>query len=314
MRICSLIPSATEILYALGLGDTVVGITHECDFPPEARAKRVVVRSRLPHTSDPAEIDRLVREFTDRGESIYRIDAEALRELDPDLIITQDLCHVCAASPDDLATALSVLPRAPRVLSLNPHSLADVWSDILSVGAATGRDIAAQALVRKLTSKVDDIARAVARASASTTGPRPRVACLEWLDPPFNAGHWVPEMVALAGGDDVLGHARTPSINLDWDEILAKVPELIIIMPCGYDADHAAAEFAQMNLPTGWADLPAVQQGRVFAVDANAYFSRSGPRLADGIAILAKAIHPNTTIQYPYGSLRRARLARVQTN
>jgi iron complex transport system substrate-binding protein len=302
MRICSLLPSATEILYALGLGDSVVGITHECDFPPEVSGKRVVVRSRLPHTNDPAEIDHLVREFTHRGESIYRVDADALRELDPDLIVTQDLCHVCAASPDDLASALSVLLRMPRVLSLNPHSLADVWNDIRTVGAATGRDAEAQAVVQELTAKVDAIVRVVANASSGA--PRPRVACLEWLDPPFNGGHWVPEMVALAGGEDVLGRAGEPSISLDWADIIRKAPEVIIVMPCGYDAKHAAAEFAEIKLPAGWASLPAVKQGRVFASDANAYFSRPGPRLADGVAVLAAAINPSAAIPHlPAGAL-----------
>ncbi len=303
MRICSLLPSATEMLYALGMGDSVVGITHECDFPPAARSKRVVVSSRLPHTSDSAEIDRLVREFTDRGESIYRIDGEAIREIDPDLIITQDLCHVCAASPDDLAAALASLPRTPRVISLNPHSLADVWNDVLTIGAATGRDAEAQALVHKLIAQVDDVARAVAQVSAGQ--PRPRVACLEWLDPPFNAGHWVPEMVALAGGEDVLGRAGIPSISLEWDHILSTQPEVIMVMPCGYEAPRATEEFARTKFPAGWANLPAVNQGRVFTSDANAYFSRPGPRLADGVAILASAINPGAGIPHvPVGALR----------
>jgi iron complex transport system substrate-binding protein len=302
MRICSLLPSSTEILYALGLGESVVGITHECDFPPEARSKRIVVSSRLPHTNDPAEIDRLVREFTDRGESIYRVDVEGLRELGPDLIITQDLCHVCAASPDDLAAALAALPRTPRVISLNPHLLADVWNDVLTIGAATGRDAEAQSLVQELTSKVDDVARAVANTASSSA--RPRVACLEWLDPPFNAGHWVPEMVALAGGVDVLGRAGIPSISLEWDHILSTEPDVIFIMPCGYDASRATAEFAATKFPEGWANLPAVKQGRVFTSDANAYFSRPGPRLADGVAILAKAINSGVAIPHvPAGTL-----------
>jgi iron complex transport system substrate-binding protein len=312
MRICSLLPSATEIVYALGLGDSVVGITHECDFPVEARSKRVVVTSRLSHTKDPAEIDRLVREYTDRGESIYRVDGEALRELDPDLIITQDLCHVCAASPDDLAAALSTLPRTPRVISLNPHSLADVWNDVLTIGTATGRGEEAKALVKELTSKVDDLTRAVE--SVASNSARPRVACLEWLDPPFNAGHWVPEMVALAGGDDVLGRVGIPSISLEWGQILSTRPDVVFIMPCGYDAARATAEFAQTNFPAGWADLPAVKQGRVFTSDANAYFSRPGPRLADGVAILAKAIHPEADVRFPGGALQRISIARVQCN
>jgi len=303
MRICSLLPSATEILYALGLGDSVVGITHECNFPPEVRSKRVVVRSRLPHTDDPAEIDRLVREFTDRGESIYRVDGEALRDLDPDLIITQDLCHVCAASPDDLGAVLATLRGTPRVISLNPHLLKNVWNDVLTIGGATGRDAKAQALVRKLKTQVEDVSRAVA--SSTSISARPRVACLEWLDPPFNAGHWVPEMVALAGGIDVLGRVGIPSVSLEWDHILSTQPDLIFIMPCGYDAARAAAEFAATMFPEGWANLPAVKLGRVFTSDANAYFSRPGPRLASGVAILAAAFHPGIPVTIPSNSLGR---------
>jgi iron complex transport system substrate-binding protein len=310
MRICSLLPSATEILYALGLGASVVGITHECDFPPEVRSKRVVVRSRLPETSDPADIDRLVREFTDRGESIYRVDADAIRELDPDLIVTQDLCHVCAASPDDLAAALAILPRTPKVLSLNPHTLADVWNDIFTVGAATGREAEAQELVHQLKTKVEDVARAVAKESATVTPPR--VLCLEWLDPPFNAGHWVPEMVALAGGEDVLGIEGKPSRSISWKEITTAEPEIILVSPCGYDLKKARNEFSRMKFPEAWSNLPAVLRGKVFFADANAHFSRPGPRLAEGVAVLAAAINPHAAIPHvPPSSLVRWQRASI---
>jgi iron complex transport system substrate-binding protein len=294
MRICSLLPSATKLLYALGLGDSVVGITHECDFPPEVRAKRVVVTSRLPHTKEPAEIDRLVREFTARGESVYRVDAEALRELDPDLIVTQDLCHVCAASPDDLASALSILPRMPHVLTLNPHSLEDVWNDVRKLGAATGRESAAEALAIQLSEEVAAVKRTIADALHNGTS-RPRVLFLEWLDPPFCGGHWVPEMISIAGGEDVLGKAGEPSRTLTWDELFSAKPEIILIGPCGYNLDQATNEFSRMVLPDIWNHLPAVQQGKVFITDANSYFSRPGPRLAEGVAILAEAFHPHAT-------------------
>jgi len=304
VRIASLLPSSTEILFALGLGDAVVGVTHECDFPPQARGKRVIVRSRLPQAAEPAQIDRLVAEFIERGESIYCIDVETLRELDPDLIITQDLCHVCAASPDDLAGALSALAREPRVLSLNPHTLADVWADIRGIGAATGLAEAADTLVTELAAKVAAVA-SVVRANERTES-RPRVLCLEWLDPPFNAGHWVPEMVALAGGEDVLAVAGKPSRRINWEEIAAARPEVIVVAPCGYDARKAAHEFARLRLPAEWYQTPASQQGRVFVTDANAYFSRPGPRLAEGVAVLAAALHPELLIPYlPPGSLRR---------
>lgn len=301
MRICTLLPSATEICYALGLGDSIFGVTHECDFPPEARKKRVVVTSRLPHTADSAEIDRLVTGFTARGESIYRVDAEALREIDPDLIITQDLCHVCAASPDDLAAALSTLPRVPKVLSLNPHTLDDVWSDIHTIGVATNCQKAAENLVEYLKDRVASARRAVQPFIANHS--RPRIACLEWLNPVFNAGHWVPEMVAIAGGEDVLAHAGQPSVRMEWRQVFAAQPEVIMISPCGYGLKQAMEEFSRLPLPDGWNEMPAVKSGRVFVTDANSYLSRPGPRLAEGVAILAKALHPDLDLAIPEGSL-----------
>jgi iron complex transport system substrate-binding protein len=308
MRICTLLPSATEICFALGLGDSVRGVTHECDYPAEAREKRVVVNSRLPHTADSAEIDRLVAEYTERGESIYRVDAEALREIDPNLIITQDLCHVCAASPDDLAAALSTLPRTPKILSLNPHTISDVVDDIRSIGVATGTQEPAKKLVENVRRRIADIQWAVRPFSDE----RPRVACLEWLDPFYLGGHWVPEMIALAGGQDPLARVGEPSFRMEWEKIFAAQPEVILITPCGYGLERAADEFLRMRLPIGWDDLPAVKQGRVFASDSNSYFSRPGPRLADGVAILARAIHPELDIPVPKDSLRNvSRAARV---
>ena len=287
MRICSLLPSATEILFALGLDDEVAGVTHECDFPPEARKKQVVVRSRLACGADPAEIDRQVSDFLARGESLYSVDLDALRAIEPDLIITQDLCHVCAASPDDLATALARLPRQPRVLSLAPHSLAEVWNDIRAVGEATGCAAQGHALVEELQRRVAAVEHAAAGAAE-----RPCVVCMEWLDPPYAAGHWVPEMVARAGGREVLGRVGEPSSRVRWEEILALLPEVIVLMPCGYGLEQVIAEFARTRLPAGWEELPAVRQGRVYAVDASGYFSRPGPRLATGVEILVQVLHP----------------------
>ena len=287
MRIVSLLPSATEILFALGLGDEVCGITHECDFPAEARAKRVVVHSKLPHDLSPMEIDRVVSEYVRRGESLYAVDADALREIAPDIIVTQDLCHVCAASPDDLGVALSRLPRMPQVVSLNPHDLADVWRDILTVGDATGRTAEARALVAQLEERVANVERAVAGVTF-----RPRVACLEWLDPFYCGGHWVPDMVARAGGQDVLGRLGEPSFRVSTEQIFAARPDVILAMPCGYSADQAAEAYSRKQFPDGWNELPAVREGRVFAMDASGYFSRPGPRLADGVEILSTVIHP----------------------
>ena len=285
MKICSLLPSATEILFALGLGDQVVGVSHECDFPPEARTKPVLIKSRISHTESAAAIDRQVREFLARGESLYSVDFDVLAAIEPDLIVTQDLCHVCAATPDDLATALAHLRRQPRIVTLNPHSLADVCADIRAVGEATGRSAQASTVIAEFERGVSEVERAVAGF------PRRRVVCLEWLDPPYVAGHWVPEMVARAGGIDLLGRAGMPSFRVEWEAILAAQPEVIVIMPCGYSLEHAAAEFRKLPLPEGWQDMPAVRNGDVFVVEASGYFSRPGPRLAAGMAILADAIH-----------------------
>jgi len=287
MRICSLLPSATEILYAIGLGDSVFGVTHECDFPAEAATKPALIRPRVDPQATPAEIDRKVSEIIARGESIYAVDAELLSSLSPDLILTQDLCHVCAASPDDLATALTRFRRPPQVLSLTPRSLAEVWDDIRRVGEATGRCREAEALAALLERRVGAIEATSARA-----GWRPRVLCLEWLDPYFVGGHWIPEMVWKAGGEDVLGRLRQPSFKVTDEEILNARPDVIVVMPCGYGTARVASEFRLDQLPHGAATLPAVRERRVFAVDANSYFSRPGPRLADGVAVLGHLFHP----------------------
>lgn len=223
MQICSLLPSATEILYALSLGDSVAGVTHECDFPSEAAAKPALIRPRVDPNAKPAEIDRQVTELAARGESIYAVDAELLASLAPDLIITQDLCHVYAASPDDLAAALTRLPKLPRVLTLTPHSLSDVWQDICRVGEATGNLRNAESLAAALAARVAAIAEIAKSASA-----RPRVLCLEWLDPFYIGGHWVPEMVAKAGGEDVLGRAGSRRSGLRWMRLPKRIPRSLL--------------------------------------------------------------------------------------
>ena len=288
MRICSLLPSATEILYSLGLGNSVVGVTHECDFPADAATKPALIRPRVDPHAAASEIDRQVSELVARGESIYAVDAELLGSLAPDLIVTQDLCHVCAASPDDLATALMRLPKKPRVLALTPHSLRDVWDDVRKVGDSTQRRREAQALSITLEQKVAAIE---ARAAQATT--RPRVLCVEWLDPYYVGGHWVPEMVAKAGGQDVLGRAGEPSFRVTAEEIEETGAEIIIVMPCGFGVERAVSEYRAAKFPDGWLELPAVREGRVFAIDANSYSARPGPRLADGVAIMAHIFHPD---------------------
>jgi len=286
MRIVSLIPSATEILFALGLGDEICGVSHECDFPAEACSKRVVVHPRIPDGLAAGEIERRVREYVSRGESLYIVDSAALAEIDPDLIITQDLCHVCAATPDDLAAALNGLARMPRILTLDPQSLEDVYENVQRVGEAAGRASEAARVIASLRGRVTAVENTVAGRA------RPRVLCLEWLDPPYPGGHWVPQMVEHAGGIDVLGKVRVPSVPVAWDAVLATQPDIVLIMPCGYGAEKAASEYAVAPLPNAWADLPAVRSGQVFCVDGSSYYSRSGPRLVDGIEILAGLIHP----------------------
>jgi iron complex transport system substrate-binding protein len=288
MRICSLLPSATEILYAIGLGDSVLGVSHECDFPADAATKPSLLRTRIDPQAPPAEIDRQVTEIIAHGESIYAVDAELLSSLAPDLILTQDLCHVCAASPDDLATALTRFPRQPQVLSLTPRSLNEAWDDIRRVGQATGRRSEAESVAVRLARQVASIA-----ARASRAASRPRVLCLEWLDPYYVGGHWIPEMVSHAGGEDVFGRLREPSFQVAAEQIAESRVDVIIVMPCGYNSSRAAKEHSLAPFPEAWNQLPAVREGRVFAVDANAYFSRPGPRLADGVALLAHLLHPD---------------------
>jgi iron complex transport system substrate-binding protein len=310
MRICSLLPSATEILYAIGLGESILGVSHECDFPADAATKPSLLRPRVDTRATPAEIDRQVGEIIARGESIYAVDAELLRSLAPDLIVTQDLCHVCAASPDDLATALTRFPKQPQVLSLTPRSIEEVWDDIRRVGVVTGRSREADRVAASCAERV-----AAVEARAAQVSARPRVACLEWLDPFYVGGHWVPEMVAKAGGTDVLGQAAKPSFRVTAEEVVASCPKVIVVMLCGYDAARNAAEFAAARLPETWKELPAVREGQVYSVDASSYFSRPGPRLADGVEILAEIFHPELfTRTAPGKSSRRLQIHAPRTH
>ena len=287
MRVVSLLPSATEILFALGLDREIVGVSHECDFPPRARTKPVVIHSRLPHDASPAEIDRLVSEYVHRGESLYAVDAEVLESLAPDLIVTQDLCHVCAASPDDLATALARFKRRPEVLCLNPQDLGDVWRDILWVGEESCCGPQAEALVEQIGARLGAL-----ELQLEPSADCPRVAFLEWLQPFYVGGHWVPEMIHLAGGLDVLGKIRTPSFRVHLQDIIEAKPDILLIAPCGYNAQQARDEYLSMELPEQWKAMPAVRNGRVYALEANSYFSRPGPRLVTGVEALAKLFHP----------------------
>ena len=291
MRIVSLLPSATEILFALGLGEQVVGVSHECDYPSAARTKPVVIHSRIPRDTTPLEIDRLVRQFTARGESVYSVDAEALKRLAPDLIVTQNLCSVCAASPEDLAAVLATFEYRPEVLSLDPLDLGDVWRDILWVGDETMRGHEAEHLLESIGARLAAVESEIAQ-----TVCRPRVAFLEWLQPVYVGGHWVPEMIELAGGRDIFGKLRTPSFSLPLEDVVTAQPDVLVIAPCGYNADQARAEYGSVTFPREWQEMPAVHNNQIYYVDANAYFSRPGPRLITGLEILAKLFHPGITV------------------
>ena len=291
MRIVSLLPSATEILFALGLGDQVFGVSHECDFPQAVRTKEVVVHSRIPKDVPPVEIDRMVREFTERGESIYGVNAEALCRLAPDLIVTQDLCSVCAASPEDLAAVLATFRYRPQVLSLDPLDLGDVWRDILWVGEETGRTAEAEQLLESIGARLAAIEEEIAQ-----TVCRPGVAFLEWLQPLYVGGHWIPEMVEVAGARDIFGKVCKPSFRIPLEDVVAAQPEVIVVAPCGYNADQARAEYHSVAFPREWQEIPAVFNNQIYYVDANSYFSRPGPRLVIGIEILAKLFHPGISV------------------
>ncbi len=286
LRIVSLVPNATEILFALGAGDCVVGVSHECDFPPAARRLPVLTGSALPAGLGAAEVDRAVSAQLASGASLYALDEARIAELAPDLIVTQELCPVCAVSTDQVATATAPLPRCPDLLSLDPTSLAGVFADIQLIGKRTGYAAAAAALVGSLRDRLAAVRMRVAGR------PRPRVLAMEWLDPPFAGGHWVPEMIAAAGGIDVAASPGQHSARLSWDDVARLDPDVIVAMPCGYDAAGAAAQVALAAGQPHWQALRAVRQGRVHPVDANGCFSRPGPRLVDGIEQLAAFFHP----------------------
>jgi iron complex transport system substrate-binding protein len=281
MRIVSLVPHGTELLFALDLGPDVVGVTHECDFPPAARERRRVTRDALPDGLGAAEIDAAVRERTLEGEAIYELDREALAALTPDLIVTQALCPVCAVSYEEVAEVARTLPSAPRVIALDPKTLGETLGDVRTLAQATDRREQGVELVRQAAARIDRVRLAV-RAQ-----PRPRVAALEWLDPVYVAGHWTPQLIELAGGEDVLGLPGEPSQTVSWETVAAARPEVVVVMPCGYDEPRAQAEAA-----TYARELAQVGAARIVAVNASAYFSRPGPRLIDGLELLAHVLHP----------------------
>jgi iron complex transport system substrate-binding protein len=288
VRIVSLLPSATEIVCALGLGDRLVGVTHECDFPPRVRALPRVTRTLIPTDAPSAVIDALVRDRLRARSALYSLDEEMLERLRPDLIVTQALCDVCAVAEDEVRAAACRLPGGPRVLNLEPETLDEVLACIGDVARAAGVASRAEEEVARLRARV----AAVAERNAGVTR-RPRVALLEWLDPPFSTGHWNPELIRLAGGEDGLGREGARSVALRWEDVVAYRPEVVVIACCGLTAERALEETPALARVAGWADLPAVRHGRVFVADGAAYFSRPGPRLVDSLELLAHVVHPD---------------------
>jgi iron complex transport system substrate-binding protein len=292
VRIASLVPSATELLFALGLGDSVVGVTHECDYPPAAANLPHLTRSVVPEGLPPAEIDREVRERTERGEAIYELDRDVLESVGPDLIVTQAVCEVCAVSYDDVVTFAEEMQYPPRVISLDPTTLGEVLNDVRRLAAATDDDEAGDALLDDAADRIDAVKEAVAGAPPVT------VAALEWLDPVYVGGHWVPQLIELAGGVDPLGMAGEKSRVAEWDEVRAARPDVVVAMPCGYGAKRAAEEARAYS-----SNLAGLGARRVVAVDASAYFSRPGPRLVDGVELLAHILHPDRVPPPPPGRM-----------
>lgn len=289
MRIASLLPSATEIVCALGLADQLVGVSHECDYPPDVVAELPkLTYSTLPPGLSSAEIDAEVSARLRRGESLYRVDEALLAALQPDVIITQELCDVCAVAFGDVCHVAAHLPGNPRVISLTPPGLAAIFDDVRVVAAALGVPERGERLAARLQARVQQVAETVQRHGVR----RPRVFAMEWLDPPFAAGHWVPEMIALAGGEEVLGVAGQPSFRVRWEQVIAARPEVVLLIPCGYDAETARREWEALPKPPGWETIPAAQNGRVYPFDANSYCSRPAPRVVDGIEQLMRLFHP----------------------
>jgi iron complex transport system substrate-binding protein len=290
MRIVSLVPSATEILFALGVGDEMAAVTHECDYPAAALNLPKVTRDVIGPGLPPDEIDRAVKELTAQGRSIYQLDEEELRHLRPDLIVTQALCSVCAVSVDDVRALAEQMDPAPQVLSLDPHTLGEVLGDVRTLAQATDAKDAGVEVVQQAAARIDRVRVAMGGVD------RVRVAALEWLDPVFVGGHWVPQLIDYAGGEDLLGLPGEPSEERTWEEVAAVRPEVVIVMPCGYDVERAYDEAQYYG-----DELEALGARRVVIADAAAWFSRPGPRLVDGLEWLAHVLHPDRMPEPPGG-------------
>jgi iron complex transport system substrate-binding protein len=289
MRIVSLLPAATEICCALGLEDHLVGVSPECDHPPAVKDKRIVSRALLEYEGKSSgETSQMVGERLEDGGALYQVDEDALRSMAPDLILTQGLCDVCAPTLGDVEEVAARLPRRPSIVSLDPHTMDDVLAEIELVGGFCGAEEQARTLTVSLRAGIERVAE-----RASTVGNRPNVVCLEWLDPLFVAGHWVPEMVDLAGGHAVLAQPGEPSRRVEARDIEAAGPDVAVLMPCGFDLDRTRAEAPRATRASWWTDLPARRANRVWIVDGSSFFNRPGPRLVDGLEILAHILHPD---------------------
>ena len=286
-RIVSLLPSSTEICFALGLGDLVVGVSHECDFPSEVRGRPVLTAPKIDPSASSAEIDRQVRALVSDGLSVYRIDEKCLRDLRPQLVVTQDACEVCAVSLEEVREATSRLVGSDvEVLSLSPLTVNDVLDDILRVGRAAEAEERAHEVVAGLRARLESLRQ------ETSSLPAPKVLVLEWLDPPMVAGHWTPELIRIAGGDPILGRDGTPTGPIEWDRIIEAAPEVLLVIPCGFPVEQSLQGMDQLAHRPDFAAMPAVRTGRVAIVDGNSYFNRPGPRLVDSAEIAAVAIHP----------------------
>lgn len=282
MRIASLVPSATEMLFALGLGDSVVAVTHECDYPPGARSLPHLTRTVLAEGLDARQIDSAVKETVGEGRALYELDEERLAELAPDLVVTQAICDVCAVSYDDVVEVAARLPSRPRVLQQDPSTLGEMLEDVIRLGEATGLESEAHLMRGELEGRL-----ATVRAAVSGT-QTPRVIALEWLDPPFVGGHWIPEMISIAGGEDVAGPPGLKSPEVQWGALSGLNPDVVIAMPCGWYVSESHSQAVEH-----WSRIAELGAGRVYAVDAASTFSRPGPRLVDGVELLGHVLHPD---------------------
>ena len=289
-RIVSLLPSATEIVWSLGLADQLVGVSHSCDFPEEVTELPVMTRTSVPVDAPSEEIDAYVRKFLGINGSLYQLNTAALGDARPDVIISQRLCEICAVSSSEVETLLEALPGNPELIDLTPSVLEDVFDDILRVGRLLGTEKEARKTVDSLINRMQNIAERTGRIAPEK---RPRVAVLEWLIPPFNSGHWVPELVEIAGGINVLGKSGEPSETVSWDDVLAARPDVLLLSCCGFDRQRMESDIKQLEEKDQWQELMKMVDGAVHFLDGSAYFARPGPRLIDGLEQLARILHPS---------------------